>query len=144
MEKYYAPEHNELIEYILSEKHYYQEMYPSKDKIMKVNIDISNIVDTLDDICNIEGDRRYIDPKVFKLKYLDREDIESLGFKYCKAHAGTPAMEFELGDYSLSYDPDFKGEQYLHISVNGDLTCFSGNIKNKSELRRLLKQLQII
>ncbi len=80
-----------------------------------------------------------------RVKYLDREDIESLGWEYIKTHAGTEQMEFEKGEYLLSYDPDFRGRQWLHIEVNGDgdTTLFSGTIKNKSELINQLKRCGI-
>ncbi len=80
-----------------------------------------------------------------RVKYLDKEDIESLGWKYYKTHAGTTLMEFEKDNFELSYDPNFMGKQYLRIAMegDGDVTMFIGNIKNKSELKKLLNQLNI-
>jgi|AntDeeMinimDraft_6_1070357.scaffolds.fasta_scaffold01522_6 hypothetical protein len=79
------------------------------------------------------------------VKYLDKKDIESLGFSYYKTHPGMEQMEFDKGEYELTYDPNFKGKQWLRINLEGegDVTLFSGSIKNKSELKKLLKQLNI-
>jgi len=80
-----------------------------------------------------------------RVKYLDKKDIESLGFSYYKTHPGMEQMEFDKGEYELTYDPNFKGKQWLRINLEGegDVTLFSGSIKNKSELKVLLKQLNI-
>ena len=71
-----------------------------------------------------------------RVKHLDREDIESLGFTQCKKDK----------DWF-----DYEGEQYWMYLEDGrwsicdeDSTVgFQGTIKNKSELKRLLKQLNI-
>jgi hypothetical protein len=80
-----------------------------------------------------------------RVKYLDKKDIESLGFSYYKTHPGMEQMEFDKGEYELTYDTNFKGKQWLRINLEGegDVTLFSGSIKNKSELKKLLKQLNI-
>jgi hypothetical protein len=80
-----------------------------------------------------------------RVKYLDKKDIESLGFSYYKTHPGMEQMEFDKGEYELTYDPNFKGRQWLRINLEGEggVTLFSGSIKNKSELKKLLKQLNI-
>ena len=84
-------------------------------------------------------------PNYIRVKYLDKQDIESLGFSYCKTHPGMEQMEFDKGEYELTYDPNFKGKQWLRINLEGegDVTLFSGSIKNLSELKILLKQLNI-
>ena len=80
----------------------------------------------------------------FRVKYLDREDIESLGWEYMKTHAGLNEDYFELsGDiYYMDFDYD---NNFCRIAMEGegDVTRFSGTIKNKSELKKLLKQLGI-
>ena len=90
-----------------------------------------------------------------RVKYLDKEDIESLGWTFEKQHPGledisfsidqvidTCNMEPEISSSYLDYDPESK---YLRISWigDGDTTRFSGTIKNKSELKKLMKQLGI-
>jgi hypothetical protein len=81
----------------------------------------------------------------WRVKYLDKKDIESLGFSYYKTHPGMEQIEFDKGEYELTYDPNFKGKQWLRINLEGegDVTLFSGSIKNKSELKKLLKFITI-
>lgn len=77
-----------------------------------------------------------------RVKYLDREDIESLGWNY--KHVYSPQLEFmsENRDYEISYDVEIN---HLRVEVDeeDDVTLFNGTIKNKSELVTLLKQLDI-
>jgi hypothetical protein len=77
-----------------------------------------------------------------KVKYLDREDIESLGFNtedngecYNKTNA------FDIyGLYPWEWNKGIQNQ--YKVILNGD-TLFLGIIKNKSELKVLLKQLNI-
>jgi hypothetical protein len=77
-----------------------------------------------------------------RVKYLDREDIESLGFNtedngecYNKTNA------FDIyGLYPWEWNKGIQNQ--YKIILNGD-TLFLGIIKNKSELKVLLKQLNI-
>lgn len=91
-----------------------------------------------------------------RVKYLDREDIESLGFSnykkavddwydYIPEYKVQPfnlsyrafRLTYSRRDYRLrviGYEFDFKSEEEI---------LFCGTIKNKSELKRLLKQLNI-
>jgi len=71
-----------------------------------------------------------------KVKYLDQKEIESLGFKQGKLPYQfffNTYMLVDLGNnkYSIS-------QPYLY-----DDTEFRGIIKNKSELRKLLEQLNV-
>ena len=83
--------------------------------------------------------------KQLRVKYLDKEDIESLGFEYYKTHPGMNQMEFEGGKYLLTYDPDFAGRGWLRIAMEGegDVTLFTGTIKNKSELKKILEMINV-
>ena len=84
---------------------------------------------------------------LFRVKTLDKEDIESLGWKFIKQHPGTTNFDFEKEGYSLHFDPEFGNKWNLGIYDGEDqdieFNYFSGYIKNKSELKKLLKQLQI-
>jgi hypothetical protein len=75
-----------------------------------------------------------------RVKYLDREDIESFGWK--KQDEDT----FELGKHTLYYKRF--NENFIEINVLGDYDgefChFKGHLKNKIELKRLMEQLGII
>jgi hypothetical protein len=81
-----------------------------------------------------------------RLKYLDREDIESLGFDldqktkdgYCFIYGNMFS-----GDYILT-TKDFKTIDITNMIGNKNDISFSGIIKNKSELKKLMKQLNII
>lgn len=86
----------------------------------------------------------------FRVKYLDREDIESLGF----IHKEDRGMSENYGSIYIKKDPRFEkanitirywvttGAYRLRIEIiNGCI--FDGNIKNKSELKKLLEWLKI-
>jgi len=94
--------------------------------------------------------------KNFRVKYLDREDIESLGF--------IPIIPSNIEDKG-SYEPDWwsttktgdgyqilKCKNYSTNEITYEISYgqheyrqvkFDGTIKNKSELKKLLKQLGI-
>lgn len=80
----------------------------------------------------------------YRVKYLDREDIESLGFSF-KTVYGRYDLIFDIeNEYELIYTPS---NNWLMISKYYDtgelIRSFYGVIKNKSELKKLLKQLNI-
>lgn len=95
----------------------------------------------------------YLDFGNIRVKYLDREDIESFGFKF-----NNESDVFNQSYYSLI--TDFKGQRRMikfthgindtdnyistHVVGCADSTIFLGKIKNKSEFRRILQQLLII
>ena len=102
-----------------------------------------------------------IDPNIIRVKFLDKEDIEELGFKFI------PTGEIlQTGDNYIidAYEKGFfsSGDNYTILTLYDDNFChiysnvnwvgdpsamstiFTGKIKNKSELKVLLKQLGII
>ncbi len=91
--------------------------------------------------------RNAIEDQSIRVKYLDKEDIESLGWKQSR-ESNCSEIEFimdlgnRLDNLGLIYDEE---DQYLRIHWfgEGDITRFSGTIKNKSELKKLMKQLDI-
>lgn len=82
-----------------------------------------------------------------RVKYLDQEDIESLGWKFIKHHPGTTQLDFKKGIYYLDFDSNFRGKSWLRIyegdNQSEEFNFFTGFIKNKSELKILMKQLGI-
>jgi len=84
---------------------------------------------------------------LIRVKYLDKDDIESLGFKL-RDQKDPYYLIFDKGIYSLMV---YKNFYRYHMTIFGvvpyseDHTdrIFFGEIKNKSELKRLLKQLGI-
>ncbi len=76
----------------------------------------------------------------FRVKYLDKEDIESLGWKV--DGLGEIYTSFNLNNFDLTM---WDGN-YLEISgneSNDSQNSFNGTCKNKSELIKLMKQLEI-
>ncbi len=88
------------------------------------------------------------DLKHIRVKRLDREDIESLGFR---TNEMTTPISFESDFYEKKHKGIFRvclveNEHFVYVKkmYEKDVkTIFSGIIKNKSELNRLLKQLGI-
>jgi hypothetical protein len=86
-----------------------------------------------------------------KVKYLDKEDIESLGFKYIikgsRIIANKPKLigNVEYGQWIIKYDQDKHKIQIESISTDNNTIYWLQNvtINNKSELKVLLKQLNI-
>jgi hypothetical protein len=79
-----------------------------------------------------------------RVKYLDREDIEREGFEFefvrgTKLMFGEPVYEH----LSITYDSESN-----HLTIGNkdveddcDYYLFQGKVKNKSELKRILKQI---
>ena len=65
-----------------------------------------------------------------RVKYLDKEDIESLGFTQ------TIEDQYYKDDFELLIDDDL----FIQI-IKDDGFIFQGAIKNKSELKRILKMI---
>lgn len=83
--------------------------------------------------------QRNINSNYIRVKYLDREDIESFGFIHENSYI------YKLGQYRLHFLENEKGNIiHLYDNVEDDDTIFLGIIKNKSELKVLLKQLMIL
>jgi len=89
--------------------------------------------------------RRDIEDKWIRVKYLDKEDIESLGFKYNKTQPGLNEdyFEYESAEYYMDYEYDTNYCRIYFSLEPGDATVFAGCIQNKSELKKLLTQLGI-
>ena len=84
--------------------------------------------------------------KNFRVKYLDKEDIESLGYasnaKMCFLEEG------KMVDDCIFFEKDkinflFYPKTYKLIIIKDKNNFFDGTIKNKSEFIKLLKQLNI-
>ena len=69
-----------------------------------------------------------------RVKYLDTEDVESLGFVKDSGNKDFIKEEFQL---EIIEDVVFISRKY------GEILLFQGTIKNKSELKRILKQLSV-
>jgi hypothetical protein len=93
-------------------------------------------------ITRVLGTNDTVDTEEVRVKYLDKEDIESLGFKLDNVH-NEVKFNYLMFPYRLEHTPH---NNRLDIYKWGDECDMIGyiNIKNKSELKRLLKQLNII
>ena len=90
-----------------------------------------------------------INKGLIRIKYLDREDIESLGFFV----ATTSGMEAAYGKRDDNNELRFILREKYHNNTieierilyynSGKKTIFDGTIKNKSELKKVLKMLGI-
>lgn len=82
-------------------------------------------------------------PKGLRVKHLDREDIESLGWEF----QGKNSYMFDK-KYWLIFEPNNGHISIEEGDVIGDFQdsefLFQGKLKNKSELKRLMAQLGII
>lgn len=81
---------------------------------------------------------KYLDQ--VRVKYLDKEDIESLGFILKREFNCFIKIDIYSVDCFLYFNP-----WYTQIKVGGDITktkqVFEGRIKNKSELQQILKMV---
>ncbi len=84
-----------------------------------------------------------------RVKYLDKEDIESLGWIFEKQHPGLNDMTFSHSNREIMLEfEDFNDILPFNVRIwEGDcmneINYFNGKIKNKSELIKLMKQLGI-
>lgn len=84
-----------------------------------------------------------------RIKYLDREDIESLGFDLdqctkdgCVFYKGNL---IDKEEWCLTFGGRTNPKNYLSIhSLKNNYNSFTGTIKNKSELKKILKMLSIL
>lgn len=144
-EKYYTPDLEEF--YFGFE---YEHKNPTQDNIWKKEIVDSDMLGIVYSTYE-ETPEDY--PNEIRVKYLDQEDIESLGFIL---KGKTIDLWFEKEGITLRKDghhfKNIKLQYGLHdnrlkitgVFVGGKEECFfQSKIKNKSELIKLLKQLEI-
>lgn len=76
-----------------------------------------------------------------RIKHLDKEDIEALGWNFNR-EVDKWIFSYNQGLYDLKI---WFHKDRIHIEVYNylDATLFSGRIKNKSELKKLMEQLAI-
>lgn len=82
---------------------------------------------------------------ICRVKYLDREDIESLGWVRLSTPpaADVRLMCFSFGEAGVVMDY-FEPDRQATICIDGKVThSFRGTIRNKSELARVMKMVGI-
>lgn len=136
--KYYTPEMNEFHPEFEFE-------YLSDNGWKKHNLGGSPIINK--DLDQFKDDLMKIAHAITRVKHLDREDIEECNFEY-SALAKKYFLKGSLTDVEFSglWLENIKNSVYVINDCRMPMhrTIFYGTIKNKSELKRLLKQLQII
>lgn len=76
-----------------------------------------------------------------RVKHLDQEDIESLGW------TKKSNDKYQIRDFIFQFNEEFPTSEVLIFKYDIDTGMdyyFQGNIKNKSELKKLMQQLEII
>ncbi len=142
--KYYTPETEEF--HVGFEYEYYY-----KNEWHKHNLDGSPIIHH--ELDEFDDDLMKLAHAICRVKYLDREDIESLGFYQNgtddRIYRNSDGIILNTGWGSPVIKDRFTtvithqvfDESKLNVVHENFL--FNGTIKNKSELKRLLKQLGI-
>lgn len=82
----------------------------------------------------------------FRVKYLDKEDIESFGFKEDKSNSTPDRLNLELckNGFTLGIVLYDKIELIIYKYKVKEEILFRGIIKNKSELKKILTQIKVI
>lgn len=157
IEKYYTPELEELhfgfvYEILLNGEWKENTLEPCRTAYLQTDLDPKNINDAVDAIKSA----------VVRVKYLDREDIEECGWVPANEEQKKKYASLLIGGnvFVLIIDGDIRKECLLqhgsgyvliHVGIEKALRgyghnmniSFSGTIKNKSELKKLMKQLNI-
>ena len=154
--KYYTPTIEELFEYIVNEK----KLISNKDKVElnfgKTNAElvtsVYSFIKSNDMSINAYTFNYSINIELYRIKYLDREDIESFGFTFVgttidnwyelKTERVRPLSNFCNRVFTLQHDfitnqgIIIKGYEYENKSGSEE-TIFRGSCNNKAELRKM-------
>ena len=133
IDKYYTPDIEEFhigFEYLLEEEFLDEDgcaYYEERQKVFSV-----------DDTITFNRCVRVNDYPLYHIsvKYLDKEDIESLGFEQ-------QSLQYQYKKDWYRLISRCEENQYIIEDGRYQDQIFVGTIKNKSELKRLLKQLNI-
>ena len=126
-----------------------------KDVFNKKSENFLEALEVYDRPYNIGDIYTYIEDKAVRVKYLDKEDIESFGFKYIDEDTYILPMLFKpiifspgkvWGDIIMHYHPE---DNYTSITgfsegQEEEYTLFMGLIKNKSELKKILQMTGVL
>lgn len=89
-----------------------------------------------------DGLKSMIKENSIRVKYLDREDIESFGFKQDHNHNDV-RFGYNDGSARIEHTP-YQNRVQIYQWGREEDTVSGITIKNKSELKKLLKQLDIV
>lgn len=138
-EKYYNPLIEEFHEGFEFEYHRYSLKNEGVETWHRYIYEVGTFTE-VDGICYL---KECIEDKAFRVKLLDKKDIESLGWK-----KWADRDIFDLGELQLHTDhfsTELIGEPIIIYSREWGMAdvVFKGVIKNKSELEKLMSQLGI-
>lgn len=144
-EKYYTPKLEEFhvgFEYEYSENN-------SSDIIptwKKYNLSFNDLIASKPELCTHDGENfietMFNKENSLRVKYLDQSDIESLGWENKQyVPERNICLNFEYKDWSLTYW--IQQVPYVEISRDDYDTGCALYIRNKSELIKIMKQLNI-
>ena len=78
--------------------------------------------------------------KRVRVKYLDRKDIEELGWEYVGGKLIHGVLDnFHLGEYHLRYQ--YNNHHIIISDKDIKFASFDGTCKNYNELKRIMKQI---
>lgn len=107
----------------------------------------SKLVLGKDAIWHLFTNLEYLDQATeqIRVKHLYREDVEECGWKFKEIENGLLSDRpiFKYKNYSLNYCKNEHGIWILIIDEDVDYQHFSGQVKNKSELKKLMQMLNI-
>jgi len=86
-----------------------------------------------------------LESESIRVKHLDKEDIESLGWEH-KLHGfsedgDTTFDKFQKRNYFMIHEDD--GFIIIWFENQSSITSFRGTVRNKSELKKILKQIGV-
>jgi len=84
-----------------------------------------------------------MDSEYFRVKYLDKQDIEECGFNEISTNKYLKPYKNMFHHIFIDVTEFRKVKIIYHPFMRSGHTLFYGEIKNKSELKKLLKQLGI-
>jgi hypothetical protein len=152
MDKYYIPTISEFhvgfeyeeLEFVYTDKGWHIE---KKNKFVKKVFEGTNY---LESYYLTERVKRGLFHFSIRVKYLDREDIESLGFSFMENESPYDIRDLMFVKNNIKLIYSFQKNKIVLLKTNlidnlfpNISILFEGKLKNKSELKTLLKQIGI-
>lgn len=140
MEKYYTPNLEDI--YYGYKMQWLQKANGNAFVLDGVDIDTWQNWDYHFQGYSVNGLRNMIADKRIRTKYLDKEDIESLGWKEMLTNnIDDNECVYRIGNVDLDYNLDI---HWLHIADRIDYDkCFKGKCKSINELKKIMQWLNI-
>lgn len=141
MDKYFSPTIEELLTEVINNGYVYGFVY-NTDTLLQIKFDlpIENSLKYFIENGNKNNEIYSLNLDIYKLKCLDRDDIESMGFIEVIHSYGSL---YKKGNFTIEYAYDNVRIVIREIKEQNTTQLFQGIIKNKSELKFILKTLGI-